>query len=288
MRRAAAMLLFLTMVGCGPSGQPPTATPGATSVPAGLPSPQARVPTDPADLAATIVRVDGALTPALRRWVAGGTPSPPPADVALLALYQQRIFGTLAADRTLSRAVASRLPPGLAAPTEANVSADRALATLAGPPSAAPRLKTQAPLPAGALLRDYTRAQRRFGVAWQVLAAINMIESRFGRVVSSSSAGAQGPMQFVPATWKAYGMGGDVRDPRDAMMGAANYLRSSGAPASYRRAVYAYNPSRAYVDAVLGYAAQMRRDPLAFYDYYNWQVFAPTPSGDRQITGPGA
>ena len=70
-------------------------------------------------------------------------------------------------------------------------------------------------------------------------------------------------MQFIPSTWKAYGMGGDVRGSHDAIMGAANYLSASARPPT-RRALYAYNPSDAYVRAVLLYARQMCKDPLAY------------------------
>jgi membrane-bound lytic murein transglycosylase B len=94
-------------------------------------------------------------------------------------------------------------------------------------------------------------------------------------------------MQFLPATWRAYGLGGDVADPRDAILGAANYLRASGAPRDYRAALYAYNPSSAYVDAILRYARRIERDPRAFYAVYSWQVFVRTPAGDRRLTGPG-
>jgi membrane-bound lytic murein transglycosylase B len=290
MRRLVAALASLVVLlgACGPSRGEPTPSPSGPAGPAGLPSPNAPVPTDAATLAPALAHTDLALASSLRRWAAAGAPSPPPTAVALLALYQQRVYGTLAAHPALARAVIGRLPTDLAAAASANVAADRALTSLSGaPPANAPRLRTQGALPAGELLGDFRQAQRRFGVAWQVLAAINLIESRFGRVVSSSSAGAQGPMQFLPATWRAYGLGGNVRDPHDAIMGAANYLRASGAPGSYRRAVFAYNPSSRYVDAVLAYAGQMRRDPLAFYDYYNWQVFQATSSGDEQLTGPG-
>jgi hypothetical protein len=68
-------------------------------------------------------------------------------------------------------------------------------------------------------------------------------------------------MQFIPSTWRAFGMGGDVRDPHDAILGAANYLRSSGAPRNYRRALFAYNPSSLYVNSVLAYARRMARSP---------------------------
>jgi membrane-bound lytic murein transglycosylase B len=94
-------------------------------------------------------------------------------------------------------------------------------------------------------------------------------------------------MQFLPSTWRAYGLGGNVHDPQDAILGAANYLRASGAPGDYRRALYAYNPASSYVEAVLRYAERMKRDRRAFYAYYSWQVFVRTPSGLRRLTGPG-
>ncbi len=68
-------------------------------------------------------------------------------------------------------------------------------------------------------------------------------------------------MQFMPATWRAYGLGGNIRDPGDAILGAANYLRASGAPRNYRRALYAYNHSRLYVEAVARYSRFIARDP---------------------------
>jgi membrane-bound lytic murein transglycosylase B len=94
-------------------------------------------------------------------------------------------------------------------------------------------------------------------------------------------------MQFMPATWRAYGLGGDIRDPHDAIFGAANYLRATGAPRDNRRALFHYNPSALYVDAVLRYAREIRTDPRAFYEYYARQVFVRTASGLRRITGPG-
>jgi membrane-bound lytic murein transglycosylase B len=82
-------------------------------------------------------------------------------------------------------------------------------------------------------------------------------------------------MQFMPSTWQAYGLGGDISSSRDAVLGAANYLHRSGAPADERQALYAYNPSRLYVQAVLAYAGVMRRDPLAFLTYYAWEASLP-------------
>jgi membrane-bound lytic murein transglycosylase B len=94
-------------------------------------------------------------------------------------------------------------------------------------------------------------------------------------------------MQFLPATWRRYGLGGDVRNPRDAILGAANYLRASGAPGDLRGALHAYNPSQAYVDAVLRYARRILAERTTFYALWSWQVFVKTPAGDRRVTGPG-
>jgi membrane-bound lytic murein transglycosylase B len=83
-------------------------------------------------------------------------------------------------------------------------------------------------------------------------------------------------------------MGGDIRDTRDAIHGAANYLSANGAPQEPRGALWAYNPVAYYGEAVLRYERQMRRDVRMFYAFYNWQVFVRTASGAVQLTGPGA
>ena len=101
------------------------------------------------------------------------------------------------------------------------------------------------------------------------------MESDFGRLRNDSIAGAQGPMQFIPSTWATYGAGGDVQDPRDAILGAARFLAAGGAPSRTARALYAYNPSPLYVTAVTRYAARMEADPRAFYAFYAWR--APVP-----------
>ena len=142
------------------------------------------------------------------------------------------------------------------------------------------RFKTQPPLPPGRLRGFYAEAQRRFRVGWNVLASVNLVETNFGRLRNSSSAGAEGPMQFIPATWRAFGMGGDVHDPHDAILGAANYLHHAGAPGNYTRALFSYNNSYLYVDAVERLARQMKSD---YVSYWSWQVFVR----DKRLTGPG-
>lgn len=253
---------------------------------AGPPGPAEPIPHDPAQLAHALAQTTAALGDDVDRWRSAGTRTQAPAAVELRALYQQRIYRLLAREDQLASAVVPRLPQELRPEARANIAAGRDLRRLAPPPSTR-RYRVGRAL-AAATLRDYYReAERRFHVRWDVLAAINFVESRFGRVRSSSVAGAQGPMQFLPATWRGYGLGGDVHEPHDAILGAANFLRANGAPRDYRRALYAYNHSRLYVDAILRYAGRMRVDPRAYYEYYAWQVFVRTPSGEQRLTGPG-
>jgi membrane-bound lytic murein transglycosylase B len=80
-------------------------------------------------------------------------------------------------------------------------------------------------------------------------------------------------MQFMPATWRAYGMGGDVNDPHDAILGAANYLAANHGRTDIRTALWHYNPSRLYVDAVMHYAHRIATVRYAFAEYYAWRVY---------------
>jgi soluble lytic murein transglycosylase-like protein len=208
--------------------------------------------------------------------------------VTLLALDQQRIYRLMRANPKLAEAVLAGLSPHLRPSARDNYAAGRSLLRLTprNPPRHVPVRPGSAVAP-GRLLAWYRTAERRFGVSRWILASINLIESDFGRLRNASYAGAQGPMQFLPATWSAYGLGGDIHDPHDAILGAANYLHASGAPADYRRALLSYNNSPLYVDAVSRYARQMRRSPRRYYAYWSWQVFVHTPHGDKRLTGPG-
>jgi murein DD-endopeptidase MepM/ murein hydrolase activator NlpD len=111
------------------------------------------------------------------------------------------------------------------------------------------------------LLSLWHRAGDTYGVPWQVLAAINKIESDFGRNMGPSSAGAVGWMQFMPDTWLRWGLDAngdglaDPWNPDDAVFAAARYLAAAGAHDDISRAVFAYNHAQWYVDEVLGLAA---------------------------------
>jgi transglycosylase-like protein with SLT domain len=248
------------------------------------PPPGAPIPRDPAELTARLEQTTRDLHDAIDLWRASGARRPPE-DVTLYALYQQRIVILLTEKPALSRQVLARLPSGEAQPLRSELTARRGLRRLSKPrPLSA--FRTGPAAPAASLLGYYRAAQRRFGVAWDVLAAVNFVESAFNKLRNSSTAGAQGPMQFIPSTWRAYGLGGNIHDPHDAILGAANYLHANGAPGNYPRALYHYNPSRYYVDAVLRYARLIRSDPRAFYVLYSRQVFVRTPHGLVRLTGP--
>jgi membrane-bound lytic murein transglycosylase B len=222
----------------------------------------------------------------LRTAVAAWAPksAPAPAEIVLDALYEQRLFRLLARNTKLADTVMPLLAPDLRVTTRDLLAAHRELFRLTPPLPAHAAIRIGPAAPASELLRFYREGQRRFGVQWNVLAAVNFVESKFGKLRNASASGAQGPMQFMPATWAHYGLGGSVHDAHDAILGAANYLHATGAPRNIRRALHAYNPSPAYVDAVLRYA---RRMSTMFYDFYNWQVFLKTAHGERRITGPG-
>ncbi len=277
--------------GSGRDGPPPAraASPEPSASASPLPAPNGRLAKDPQGLAGDLNRTHQAIGPAVDAWVrADPSRTGPPAAVVHLALRQQRLYRVLAGDPGLRKRTLARLSGPVADQTRDNVTAVSKLLDLTRPVDDLDGFRVQEPEPAGVLLGHFRDAAKRFGVDWRVLAAIMLVETRYGRVRSPSWAGAQGPMQFLPATWRRYGLGGDIRDPRDAVMGAANYLKSSGAPRDYRRALRAYNPTPLYVDAVLRHTRQMRKDPRAYYAYYNWQVFVVTTRGDVRLTGPGA
>ncbi|MGO9319374.1 MAG: lytic transglycosylase domain-containing protein [Solirubrobacteraceae bacterium] len=125
-------------------------------------------------------------------------------------------------------------------------------------------------------LRLYEQAAQRYGLDWAILAGIGKVECDHGRDPAPSctqegavnSAGAGGPMQFLASTWAQYGVdadgGGraDRWDPADAIYGAANYLRASGAPGDYRRAIFAYNHANWYVADVESWATKYGGAPV--------------------------
>jgi murein DD-endopeptidase MepM/ murein hydrolase activator NlpD len=111
------------------------------------------------------------------------------------------------------------------------------------------------------LLALWQRAGDAYGIPWQVLGAINKVESNFGSNMGPSSAGAVGWMQFMPSTWLRWGVDAngdglaDPWNPDDAVFAAARYLAAAGGQTDISRAVFAYNHAQWYVDEVLALAA---------------------------------
>lgn len=201
-------------------------------------------------------------------------------------LRQQKIYRFLAVRPSLARRVEATVDVAVLHEMHANLGAARDLSSIVSPVPQVPSYRFAHPKTPRELKKLYAKAQRRYGVPWNVLAAINFVESKFGRILGPSSSGARGPMQFLPATFAAYGSG-DINDPHDAILAAARYLQADGAPQRLRAALFAYNRAGAYVDAILRYARQMRRNRWSFWAYYGYQVFVATTTGSVRLTGPG-
>lgn len=172
----------------------------------------------------------------------------------------------------------AQVAPAQRAAVAADIAATADLVALTPP---RPRLPPWRIVPAkslAALRADYQAAQAATGVGRFYLAAINFVETVFGRVAGPSTAGVQGPMQFLPPTWAIYGYG-SIHRPKDAILAAAHLLAGHGATQDIAAALHAYNPSWLYVDAVLRYARRLRHDPNALADYYNRQVICHLPTG---------
>lgn len=228
----------------------------------GIRSGQRVAPADPAELTAELNGAQAVID-------SGASSS---AELESAGWFEQLATLRLSRERHTGRdATLARLDREAAATMRADLAAGAALAGLVTPRKSLPPWNIIQPPPPATLLGYFRAAQARFGVAWEYLAAIEFIETKFGRVAGLSTAGAEGPMQFMPSTWALYGRG-NVHDPRDAIFGAARFLVAAGARGDIAGALYHYNPSAEYVAAVTDYANRMRADPHAYDGYYYWQV----------------
>jgi hypothetical protein len=141
-----------------------------------------------------------------------------------------------------------------------------------------PAWRVNPPLPPAQLIEYYKAAEAESGIQWEFLAAINLIETRMGRIEGVSTAGAVGPMQFLPTTW-AECCEGDPTDPADAIPGAARYLTIRGGPENMERAIWGYNNSDYYVEAVTSYATVMMENERAYYGYHAWEIYFLSTEG---------
>ena len=123
------------------------------------------------------------------------------------------------------------------------------------------------PIPKKEYIKLYKESATKYGFGrdWYVLAAIGQVESNHGQNMGPSTAGAMGPMQFMPSTWATSGVDGNgdgkanIMDPRDAIPAAAGYLKEGGAPRDWYAALYSYNHADWYVKKVFAVAEGYRR-----------------------------
>jgi hypothetical protein len=281
--RCSATLFVVTitfgLVACSASTRLPTASTSPTSTSTATLQPvvttfpaQPPLASDPAVLATDL----GADEQALR------DPSSSEAAHTAAAQRQQAAYRALGRHPEWDPIVRPKIPPPLVEAYDRNVDARRHLTALSGGEAkdTLPAWRIDPPAPADALLGYYHEADAATGVGWNYLAAINLIETGFGRILGVSTAGADGPMQFLPSTFAAYGDGSDIHSPHDSIMAAGRFLAANGFAGDHDHAIFRYNNSGHYVSAVDDYAAVIASDPAAFGGYYRWDVYYNTTAGD--------
>ncbi|MFV0496277.1 transglycosylase SLT domain-containing protein [Mycobacterium sp.] len=278
MRCGALILAGLAVgglvAGTGASPLPgPAKSPGAAVAPVATTLPAApALAADPAVLARNLVADELALR----------NPSSTQAVLQAAALREQAAYRAIGRHPEWDSIVRPIIPAQLTGIYDLNIDARHHLTAL-NQGEAKPTLpawRIAAPAPLAELFGYYRAAEAATGVGWNYLAAINMVETDFGRINGVSSAGAQGPMQFMPSTFAAYGEGGDIHSPRDAIMAAGRMLAANGFAGSPDRAIFSYNHSDNYVGAVKDYAAAIGSDQAAFAAYHRWDVYYLTTLGD--------
>ncbi len=298
MKRLAVGLALLVLVGACGGGDDTSSTAANTStsvVPSTTApttsttidtSPQTTlvVESDPDTLAATIADAERELR----------SPDLSDSSAREAAMAAQRAYRAISIQPELTEAVVAAVPSDLRDAVRANAEATTELRRLTKPAKGLPAWQIVSPAPADELYGYYRAAEAEFGVPWAYLAAIHLVETRMGRIRGTSTAGARGPMQFIPSTWDAFGEG-DIESNRDSIRAAARYLKHNGAPEKMANALFNYNHSDRYVRAVTLHAEVMLADsqsasadradkaPGAYRGYHQWQVWYRLPDGDVML-----
>lgn len=282
-----ALLSVLVLLGaCAGDDGPPQAAPrsstSSTATTSTTSAPTTTAPVDvfalrppepagtPGELAAQIATAEAVLR----------DPAASEGDVAAAALAQQVAYRRLGDQPDWDDAVQAALPADLRPVAAHHAAARREFRALGTPKATLPAWRIVAPDPLAELEGHYRGAAAEFGLPWPFLAAVHLVETATGRIRGTSSAGAQGPMQFLPATWEAYGGGGDINDTRDAIYGAARYLAANGGATDMDNALWHYNHSDRYVRGVTRYAQLIEGHPLTMRALYHWGVWYRTTDGD--------
>lgn len=298
MRRLVALVTAaaLGIAACTGGGAEESTEPAAsTSVPTTPPTTSTVAPIEPSATTTTTQppSPDGRVYPAV--------PDTPEAAADRLAVVEARIHTTdptdpawadLAHEQQMLYRVVARNPGWIPTVLDAmpephrdiaatHLAARRAIAGIdhGDPPVNVPAWEIIDPLPADELERLYREAEAATGIDWTFLAAINLLETGYGRIDGLSTAGAQGPMQFLPTTWEEVS-DGDIDDPHDAIPAAARYLVRRGGPDDMHDALWGYNNSNSYVAAVTHYANLFRDDHRSFLATHAWEIHYSAAIGD--------
>lgn len=251
---------------------PTTTTTAPVTDPFALRPPDAA--TTPAGLAAQIADAEAVIRDANRSDL----------EVAEAALAQQVAYRQLGTHPEWDAAVLDAAPPELHPTIVRHAAARRAFRGMHTKLSdTLPAWRIVVPDPADELVATYQEAGDAFDISWPYLAAIHLVETGTGRIRGTSTAGAQGPMQFLPSTWAAYGDGGDINDTRDAIFGAARYLAANNGATDIDNALFRYNNSTRYVAGVKLYAELIDEHPRAFLGLYHWGVWYLTNQGEHYL-----
>jgi membrane-bound lytic murein transglycosylase B len=253
------------------------AAPEETTTTTEAPDLDPRAADDPAGLAAQLVEAETTIadeSSSGERLVAAGR-------------LQQAAYRALSTRPEWDTEVDAALPEQLRPIVRTNVDAHRELRSTLRLRDTLPAWRIVEAAPADELRAYYEEGEAIYGVPWEYLAAVHLVESRMGRLRGISTANAQGPMQFIPGTWAAYGEG-DINDDRDAIVSAARYMAANGgdcragARCDLDNALHRYNPAPTgwYRRAVTSFAERMRADQRAHLGYHEWQVFYATTLGD--------
>ena len=268
------------------STAPPTAAPPATDSPTTTQAETTTTTTAPTTTEPIIDRAipetQGDLVVALTEAEeAIRNPNLDDAEASQWGQRQQRLYRVLAENPDWGNAVIAAVSDESRFGVEQNWAARQALSSLVKSAKLAdslPAWQLREPLPVEELMAYYREAEAQTGIPWSYLAAINLVETRMGRIEGFSTAGATGPMQFLPSTW-AECCEGDPTIDRDAIIGAGVYLVLVGGASDIQKALYRYNNSDRYVNAVTAYAEVMAKDELAYRGYHAWQVYFLSSAG---------
>ena len=261
------------------TSDPISAVTGGASIDGDTPPPPVVTPPQPID--ATKVVHAGVTTTAAEVKLSGRVKAAPapPLKPAVIAAHEVRAATAATHDGGVSPTTAPPAPP-LEETSEVNPSLAAAGVEGAGvlAPFTQAQLQQFADLagssvqPPEYLVNDYKAAAEQYKIPWSVLAAINYVETGYGRDLAVSSAGAVGWMQFMPSTWAEFGevvnRAGKVQhrpaslfdawDASDAIFSAARMLVADGARQDIAQAVFDYNHATWYVDEVLELADKIK------------------------------